>query len=126
MLSELPPEQEIFNEVATHLLKQGKASRVNFGVCLYRGPDNTSCAVGCLIPDEMYDQKMEGRGASLLVMDAQAGDFNLPNWFKYNLPLLGMLQRIHDEAEPEDWRKKLLQLATFLNLTTEALDAHNS
>ena len=54
--------QQIFNKVATHLLKQNKRS-IDKGtdVCLYRGPNGTKCAVGVLIPDSLYLKTMEGR-----------------------------------------------------------------
>ena len=52
--------QEIFDTVLTHLRKQGKAAKSIYGKCLYRGVGGTSCAVGCLIPDAMYDLRIEG------------------------------------------------------------------
>lgn len=34
--------------------KQSKPSINSRGACSYRGDDNTKCAAGCLIPDEIY------------------------------------------------------------------------
>lgn len=53
-------EQEIFDTVLTHLREQGKASTNRSGGCRYRGEGGTTCAVGCLIPDELYDPLIEG------------------------------------------------------------------
>jgi hypothetical protein len=50
--------QEIFDKVTTHLLTQRKQSKEG-KVCLYRGPNGTMCAVGCLIKDEFYDGGLE-------------------------------------------------------------------
>lgn len=104
--------QEIFDSVLAHLRKQGKAS-VNdvddMELCQYRGPDGTSCAVGCLIPDELYDplienvssiQIMEGHlpygrerdGPKLLPIMARIAD----HLGAEHLPLLSRLQTAHD------------------------------
>lgn len=53
-------EQEIFDKVAEHLQKQGHRALNEDGVCVYRGKNGTKCAVGALIPDELYDSKIEG------------------------------------------------------------------
>lgn len=55
--------QEIFNVVSAHLLKQAcKATDDDDGdgSCLYRAPYGRACAVGCLIPDSLYSPSMEG------------------------------------------------------------------
>ncbi len=56
-------KQQTFNKVVRHLRRQGVRSS-DEGVCLYRGPDDTKCAVGCLIPDELYSPRMEGCAAN--------------------------------------------------------------
>jgi hypothetical protein len=58
--------QEIFDTVATRLTAQrvqsrGRSTNPSGTVCKYRGHDNTKCAIGCLIPDELYDPILEGR-----------------------------------------------------------------
>ena len=52
-------QQEIFDTVLAHLRKQGKAAMDDKGNGQYRGLDGTACAVGCLIPDELYDPLIE-------------------------------------------------------------------
>ena len=52
--------QEIFDTVLTHLREQGKAAKGRDGDCQYRGTRGTACAVGCLIPDELYNPLIEG------------------------------------------------------------------
>lgn len=51
--------QKTFDKVAIHLRKQGKAATVGAG-CMYRTDEGLKCAVGCLIPDELYDARIEG------------------------------------------------------------------
>ena len=53
-------QQNVFEIVINHLYKQGKRSIRPGPQCAYRGASGTSCAVGCLIPDELYDPAAEG------------------------------------------------------------------
>lgn len=100
--------QEIFDTVATHLMKQKeRAFNHSLNMCAYRGSNNTKCAIGCLIPDEMYTQKMEANTVSELfakflnVADHIGGE---------HLSLCSDLQKIHDDI-PWDWKNELINLA---------------
>lgn len=42
------------------VIAQGEPSIDATGACVYRGPGGLKCAVGHVIPDEVYDPKMEG------------------------------------------------------------------
>jgi len=55
--------QQIFDQVARHLLKQGKRAVSAQGRCKYRTDDGLKCAAGCLISDEEYDSNFEMRGS---------------------------------------------------------------
>lgn len=46
-------KQEIFDRTAAHLLAQGEPASIS-GDCMYRTPNGLKCAVGALIPDEVY------------------------------------------------------------------------
>lgn len=59
LLPDMNDLQAVFNYVILHLRRQKVRSDGN-GECLYRGRHNTSCAVGCLIPDSRYTESMEG------------------------------------------------------------------
>lgn len=53
--------QEIFNKAYAGLRDQGFVrSVVGEYNCRYRGPNNTKCAFGHLIPDEQYNTMLEG------------------------------------------------------------------
>lgn len=55
--------QEFFDKTVEHLAQQGKrsfAAGVIGQMCAYRGKDNTRCAIGYWIPDELYKPEMEG------------------------------------------------------------------
>lgn len=50
-------KQAIFDRVVTHLLTQKRRSvTITGGVrtCMYRAPNGDMCAIGCLIPDDVY------------------------------------------------------------------------
>ncbi len=53
--------QEIFDYVVSHLRAQGARSLNDENECTYRSVDGYSCAVGCLIPDDLYTPSLEGR-----------------------------------------------------------------
>jgi hypothetical protein len=95
--------QEIFDTVAKHLLTQGKKAVDKYtGLCTYRAPDGLKCAVGCLIPDDVYKPEMDN-GTSAGRIDTIY--INFPEVEEYlgidNLSLLCDLQDIHDVS---DWR----------------------
>ena len=108
--------QQAFTIVARHLLAQNSASVDKGGDnCLYRGTDNKKCAVGCLIPDELYTVDMEGTVASQLTKFSSLGQL-----FKDIYPsMLDSLQTIHDYVQVENWKKELQQLAATFNLQWE-------
>jgi hypothetical protein len=123
--------QEIFNKVLTHMREQKVGSR-NGNKCMYRGDNNTACAVGCLIPDHIYSPKMENVGLSSLLESGKEpnprelalrnalADSSLPSttW-----PLLRELQYVHDEYMPmyegenmDAWEDAMKMAAFTFNL----------
>lgn len=125
--------QQLFDKVAGHLLKQGKRSETADGnLCKYRN-GNFRCAVGCLIPDELYcpqidfDSRVDGTaGAAMTTIPEDDSDALLHQilWeagvAADGLKLLLDLQQVHDNSEVEQWRQ-LRQVATRWNLSKEVL-----
>ncbi len=58
-------KQQIFDKVVTHLFKQKIPSIGSCGECSYRGNNGLKCALGIFIPDEIYNNNMEGDISSL-------------------------------------------------------------
>lgn len=89
-------KQEIFDTVVNHLInqKQKSVKEGNKTNCLYRGPNGLKCAVGCLIPDDVYEEYMEENFTNLL---SQYGDV-LPFYFNKEYILLYDLQLCHDNC----------------------------
>lgn len=92
--------QLLFDFIARHLFKQGCRS-ADKEMCLYRGPGKRRCAVGAVIPDEMYDESHEGD----TIADGAAE--MLPTWAKQYISLLNSLQGVHDRKTSWDSTKKM-------------------
>ncbi len=112
-LSTLPQAtaQEVFDQVATHLLKQNKQSvylRGDSSICGYRGTGNTKCAAGCLISDAEYSVKFEGVNWPRLIQKGFAP--------KEHSSLIHALQNVHDASPVEDWEEMLQDVAKTHNL----------
>lgn len=106
--------QETFNRVASHLLAQGHKSEEKDAegtmVHRYRGPKNTRCAIGCLIPGLLYDERMEGVSA------LHPGVYATFGAGREDLSFLWALQRVHDVYAPEDWPETLKMTAWQFDL----------
>ena len=105
--SEKGKRENTFYAVAIHLIKQAKKSRGNYGeVCSYRGLDDCKCSIGVLIPDEVYDPKLETRSVNC------AGILDLiPDEYTKDTKFLVGLQRIHDSFRVEAWPYRLEEFA---------------
>ena len=127
-----PPRtpREIWERVSAHLLRQGRRATRDGGYhgCMYRGRDGTSCAVGCLIPDEAYDPDMEDAAVTQLDVTPEGwwtpdvwhtGQLKRRRALAHALEASGIpateenrttlidLQRIHDLVVPEEWELRL-------------------
>lgn len=109
-------EQEIFDKVAAHLLEQGKKAREG-GFRRYRakvGGKVLKCAVGALIPDELYDPLLEGLPAIWGFPVRTASE-------ESKLKLFDSLQTLHDGVEADLWVVELRKLAESRGLSTAVL-----
>lgn len=85
-------EQEVFNIVINHLKEQKEKSSSITGNCRYKfetDEKTLKCAVGVLIEDEDYHEKLEGK----TVHNTTIGSL-VP---KRHFEMLARLQRYHDE-----------------------------
>jgi hypothetical protein len=120
--------QEIFDTVVNHLAQQGTQSmtqraddhvdRAGDG-CAYRGDGGTKCAVGCLIPDDAYNPRMENATVISLAERKE-----LPVDLIEHVALLSQLQEAHDwSSSRSELILKLSDIAGAYNLDGGA--AHN-
>ena len=108
-------QQETFDTVAKHLLTQGTKSKKG-QTCMYRAPDGTKCAIGCLMADEDYSNKMEQHSfmASMTVRNAVGkSGHDVSMW---NDDFFSELQHIHDGEDVAGWFRALQDLAKDFNL----------
>lgn len=102
--------QETFDTVVAHLRKQGRPA-IRAGQCKYRACEGLKCAAGCLIPDDKYLSSFEGK---LALPGTAPGD--LIESLGHSLNLVGILQTIHDDDEPENWEREWLTCAADFGL----------
>lgn len=111
-------EQEVFDQIAKHLLTQMKKSQEIYSKeydgpepnCLYRSPDGLKCAAGCLIGDDEYFPEFEYRTWEHLCK-CEHEQFPL-----IHMELISELQDIHDDFEVIDWKGKLIELTNKFDL----------
>ena|ERR1700677_2684167 len=100
--------QKAFNKTAKHLLTQRKKSESEEGGCLYRGPDSTKCAIGCLIPNKLMSMKLND--LNIVELKAKGGP-EIKQLFEQCDPVfLVGLQGIHDSFTVGSWAKQLKKL----------------
>jgi hypothetical protein len=113
--------QQIFDIVATHLLKQ-KARSQNHSrtACLYRGQEGRKCAVGVLIADEHFEPDFNQCGVynSKVVNSLQKSGISTDI---DTMDLLGDLQWIHDSHPVDGWKSRLQSYAAEKKFNTDAI-----
>ena len=100
--------QEVFEQVAKHLIKQNAKAQNDYKSCKYRHGD-LKCAAGCLIAEDEYNEDiMECNGWGRLV----TRDIVPEN----HDDLICDLQKVHDKKETNTWKEELIKVATEHNL----------
>lgn len=109
-------KQKTYDTVRDHLLAQRKksinTSRSN-PTCLYFGPGELRCAIGCLIPDDLREFVVEG-----LSPDEQSRPIRKALGIRTadDERFLNDLQNVHDHNKVREWRKALTHFAETYNL----------
>ena len=115
-LVDIRTDFEVIRYVRQKLKEQGEKSvahTVYADQCLYRSPQNLSCAVGHLIDDYNYNSDLEGKMAcSTEIINAVSR--SMPEWI-VNPMLLEDMREIHDEYEPEDWYEHYTEILNYVN-----------
>lgn len=98
-------EQEVFDQVVTHLRKQNVVSR-GPDQCMYRGPNGLMCAAGCLIADDEFVKRMDDGG------DTSWGGLVSEGLFpEDHKELIEKFQSVHDEWRVDEWEDQFKRLA---------------
>ena len=104
--------REIFYKVEKHLLKQNEKSMDSGSWCMYRSDNGLSCAVGCLMTDDIYRPSFEGesvRDSSIMEALTPIVGVN-EDKRELKLYLLRELQVVHDESQPTCWASNLAKI----------------
>lgn len=102
--------QQVFDQVAAHLLKQNaRSTNAEGNKCMYRGADGMMCAAGCLIADDEYKPEMDvgaivggGSWASMVGKGTVPADHKI---------MIMKLQRLHDSSFLSSFSDQLRKLA---------------
>lgn len=109
-------DQETFDFIVNHLRKQQKKASNKNGSCKFRLEQNEEvlkCAVGCLIPDEMYDTIFEEQGG--LTTEHPIWPV-LEELGYHNYLLLKDFQVVHDSHQVLKWEERFRYIAAKYNL----------
>lgn len=104
--------QDIFDRVCDHLAEQKGRAIAGDGFCQYRAPNGLKCAVGALIPDHLYDPRMDapydvgdepwdyGGGVMSIANGIRDGVYSPElRWIIEQEMLLSDLQSVHDVSD---------------------------
>ncbi|WP_233866755.1 hypothetical protein [Paraburkholderia adhaesiva] len=120
-------KQGVFNFVAEQLLHQNaRAMAPGTAKCMYRAPDGRRCAIGWLMPDEVYRSRLEYIGvnelASELLTSTNPEHFRFAEFLLRHMWLLRELQGLHDAHTPDAWPVRLRMIAAEHRLDTFVID----
>jgi hypothetical protein len=91
--------QSFYDAVCAHLVAQGKRCYQAGVGCLYRGPEGLKCAIGAVIPDDIYTPEMD-RNDGFTALGLYT-DFPEVQPYIPNMDLAISLQHVHDI--PDTW-----------------------
>lgn len=115
---------EIVEFVKEKLLNQYECS-FNENECAYRGENGLKCAIGHLIPDDLYLPQFEGTGIHSIspIKNSPTGEKLKTAIEKTigrtlnadDLMVLATLQKIHDDYDVDNWEEAFDQLIEDIN-----------
>jgi len=105
--------RDLINYVRNHLVAQDERCTNEHGNCRYKC-GTKSCAIGCLIDDDLYSKDFEG--SSVMHCNVQMA-INVTHRIALSdeqLRVLRKLQFIHDERDPKHWSTFIAQYVSDL------------
>lgn len=122
--------QEVFNLVWDHFIVKKNGPGYFNDRCTYRGEDGSRCAVGLIIPDELYFREVEGervteieRRLSHPLASVRENTKRLMEFFnQFDIDFLQDLQDAHDQCAAEQnftpsFKECLYEIAERYELT---------
>ena len=105
--------RDLIDYVRNHLVAQGERCANERGTCRYRF-GTKSCAVGCLIDDDLYSEELEGGSVLRCEVTMAIQITHRIALSNSQLRVLRKLQYIHDEREPKHWSTIIAQYVSDL------------
>jgi hypothetical protein len=102
-------KQITFDTVVTGLRKQKDRSVGENGSCVFRSPNGNKCAVGMLVPDDLYDPLFDNPKSEKCIWD-------LDVMKEHDRDLCSALMIVHDQKAIEDWEKQFEGVAVRFGL----------
>lgn len=94
-------KQKIFDRVYRAIVQQGRPSLDKHSLIAYRGDNGDKCAIGHLLPDNVYNPYMENLNVSAIMGTEDPDVEGVRNYLKANVgerSFLQDLQNAHDKA----------------------------
>ena len=119
--------QDVFDVIAWNLLRQNARAREVHGdrsYCRYRASDGRRCAIGFILPDEVYHHTLEGLAARDLAHQLINTNFghDFAKLLYRDLDMLTALQKMHDRSPPAWWAVELSMIARRYGLSPLVVD----
>lgn len=117
LIRELTPQtthQQLFDYITAFLLRQGRRSANEDGICAYRGEAGLMCAVGCIIPDELYSEDLEDKNVRAILYGTVPLSTGQERFFMKLRPFLNLLwdlQEVHDSSSFLRWKEEFSRIA---------------
>ncbi len=108
--------QEAFDKICNHLMTQKARAIGPTGMCVFRDAEGRKCAVGCLIPDELYTPDLESTPYPKHLMYKAPSVAAILDGV--DLHLLRDCQCVHDHTQADKWLDALRIVATRYRLDT--------
>lgn len=114
--------QDVFDVIAWSLLRQHARSRnviLGKAFCRYRAADGRRCAIGFILPDELYCERLEGLAVNDLAhtLNSIERGRRFAALLYRDLELLTVLQRMHDRSPPIQWAMEMIMIAGRFELS---------
>jgi len=112
--------KQVFDKIVSGLASQGWQRSVDGSACRYRNSNGLKCAAGWIIPDELYNRKIEGM-SFLAAISSNHLDFRWLGLGDHSnnsvVDLVCVCQHAHDMTNrPEDLVDRLIQIAKSFKL----------
>jgi hypothetical protein len=108
--------RDLINYVRNHLVAQGERCANERGNCLYKF-GTKSCAIGCLIDDDLYRPDFEGNSVMHCNVEMAVSVTHRIALSDEQLRVLRKLQYIHDERDPKHWGTFIARYVNSLELS---------